>query len=52
MTFSPDSPGVEGFRSFSHARAVYRQTRGDFTRIARPPYGPAIRKLIASALKK
>jgi coniferyl-aldehyde dehydrogenase len=44
--------GVEGFRTFSHARAIYRQTGIDVTKIARPPYGAAIRKMIAGAVKK
>ncbi len=33
--------GVDGFRQFSHARAVYEQTRWDIGRIIRPPYGRA-----------
>ncbi len=44
--------GVEGFRSFSHARAVYRQTGIDVAKMMRPPYGTAIRKMIAGALRK
>lgn len=31
--------GIDGFRRFSHARAVYRQSRFDVARIIRPPYG-------------
>ncbi len=31
--------GFDGFRQFSNARAVYRQTRVDLGRIIRPPYG-------------
>ena len=33
--------GFDGFRQFSHARAVYHQTRFDLGRIIRPPYGRA-----------
>lgn len=33
--------GFDGFRQFSHARAVYKQTRFDVGRIIRPPYGRA-----------
>jgi coniferyl-aldehyde dehydrogenase len=45
--------GPEGFKAFSHARAVFRQPRLDVTRLAgiRPPYGKAIRRTIAQGLK-
>lgn len=45
--------GPEGFKTFSHARAVFRQPRLDVTRLAgiRPPYGKAIRRMIAQGLK-
>jgi coniferyl-aldehyde dehydrogenase len=45
--------GPEGFRTFSHARAVYRQPAFDLTRLigVRPPYGKAIRRTIALGLK-
>lgn len=43
--------GIEGFRTFSHARAVYRQAGIDVAKMMRPPYGAAIRKLIAGAIK-
>ena len=33
--------GFDGFRQFSHARAVYEQTGFDLGRIIRPPYGRA-----------
>lgn len=35
--------GIEGFREFSHARAVFRQTGIDVAGLAglRPPYGKA-----------
>ncbi len=33
--------GFDGFRQFSHARAVYKQTCFDVGRIIRPPYGRA-----------
>jgi coniferyl-aldehyde dehydrogenase len=44
--------GVEGFRTFSHARAVYRQTGIDVAKALRPPYGAAIRRLVAGAIRK
>ena len=45
--------GLEGFKTFSHARAVFRQPKLDVTRLAgvRPPYGKAIRRTIAQGLK-
>jgi len=45
--------GPEGFKAFSHARAVFRQPRLDVTKLAgvRPPYGKAIRRTIAQGLK-
>ena len=45
--------GPEGFKTFSHARSVYRQPRLDVTKLAgiRPPYGAAIRRTIAQGLK-
>jgi coniferyl-aldehyde dehydrogenase len=35
--------GHDGFRTFSHAKAVYRQSRFDIARLAglKPPYGKA-----------
>ncbi len=45
--------GVDGFREFSHRRAVYRQIKTDIgpLKALRPPYGEGVRKYIASQLK-
>jgi coniferyl-aldehyde dehydrogenase len=45
--------GHEGFKTFSHARSVYRQTKLDVGKLAgiRPPYGKAILRTIAQGLK-
>ncbi|WP_082734340.1 coniferyl aldehyde dehydrogenase [Novosphingobium sp. CCH12-A3] len=45
--------GVEGFRSFSHARAVYSQPKIDLARIAglKPPYGAATARTLKMQLK-
>ena len=45
--------GPEGFKTFSHARSIYRQPRLDVTKLAgiRPPYGAAIRRTIAQGMK-
>jgi coniferyl-aldehyde dehydrogenase len=44
---------VEGFREFSHARAVYHQPKVDVTKLAglKPPYGKATEKAAARLLK-
>jgi coniferyl-aldehyde dehydrogenase len=41
--------GEAGFRTFSHARSIYRQPRIDVAKLAglKPPYGAAMRKTIA-----
>jgi coniferyl-aldehyde dehydrogenase len=46
--------GFDGFKTFSHAKAIYKQTNMDLGKIAgtRPPYGPALQKTIARELKK
>ncbi len=46
--------GQDGFKTFSHQRAIYRQTGLDVAGIAglKPPYGKASAKAIAAALKK
>jgi len=44
--------GVDGFRTFSHARAVYRQSRFDVTALLRPPYGAAIKRLLALKIRR
>lgn len=44
--------GVEGFRSFSHAKAVFRQSRLDVTAMVRPPYGMHFLKIVSSQIKR
>ncbi|SNS37686.1 coniferyl aldehyde dehydrogenase [Sphingopyxis indica] len=46
--------GIDGFRTFSHARAVYRQPKLDVAGLAgfKPPYGKATAKTLAKELKK
>ena len=41
--------GHDGFRTFSHAKSVYRQARIDVAKLAglKPPYGSATRKAVA-----
>ena len=46
--------GVDGFREFSHRKAIYTQLKKDIGPLVamRPPYGPAIRKYLAGAMKR
>ena len=43
--------GKEGFKEFSHKKAVYTQARADLFAIIRPPYGETFRKFIGSRIK-
>lgn len=44
---------IEGFKEFSHARAVYHQPKIDIAKLGgfKPPYGKATRKAIAGMMK-
>ena len=46
--------GIDGFRTFSHAKAVYRQSRFDVAGLAglRPPYGEKLRAMMTKQIKK
>ncbi len=45
--------GLDGFRTFSHAKAVYHQAKSKMVaELFRAPYGPKTRKRIASMIKK
>ena len=46
--------GKEGFRTFSHAKSIYRQTGLNFGKLSGmlPPYGKATEKTIKMQLKK
>ncbi len=45
--------GLDGFRTFSHAKAVFKQARFDVAKLAgmKPPYGAATRRTAARQLK-
>jgi coniferyl-aldehyde dehydrogenase len=43
--------GLDGFRTFSHAKAVFQQVGRDLTAMLRPPYGEGIRKMLAGSIK-
>ena len=44
--------GIDGFKTFSHARAVFKQAKMDVTAMIRPPYGEKIRKMMAGSIKR
>ena len=44
--------GYDGFKEFSHARAVYTQTGNELLAMFRPPYGDNFRKQLAGRLKR
>ena len=45
--------GTDGFRTFSHAKAVFKQSRFDVGKLAglKPPYGAATKRSIAQQMK-
>ncbi|HVI56485.1 MAG TPA: coniferyl aldehyde dehydrogenase [Luteibacter sp.] len=44
--------GVDGFRTFSHARSVYRQSRFDISAMLRPPYGRTVDRLLSFKIRR
>lgn len=46
--------GHDGFREFSHRKAIYTQLKKDIGPLVamRPPYGPAIRKMLAGQITR
>jgi coniferyl-aldehyde dehydrogenase len=44
--------GIDGFRTFSHAKAVFSQTKSDVTAMMRPPFGAKMQKLLDSQIKR
>jgi len=44
--------GIEGFRTFSHAKAVFRQAKMDVTAMLRPPYGEKIQKVLDQQIRR
>jgi coniferyl-aldehyde dehydrogenase len=44
--------GVEGFKTFSHAKAVFRQSSLDVTARLRPPYGAGFAKIVTSLITR
>ena len=46
--------GVDGFREFSHKKAIYTQLKKDLPQLIqmRPPFGPGIRKFLDGQIKR
>ncbi len=44
--------GIDGFKTFSHGKAVFQQVGRDLTAMMRPPYGAAIQKMLDGAIKR
>ena len=45
--------GIEGFKTFSNARGVYKQTRIEaMLKLMRPPYGKLFDQILSSRIKK
>ena len=44
--------GVDGFREFSHRKAIYTQIGSELLAMVRPPYGDKYRKQVESRVKK
>jgi len=46
--------GFDGFKTFSHAKAIYRQPKINVAKLAglMPPYGATLKKTLARDLKK
>ena len=44
--------GIDGFRTFSHAKAVFQQAGRDLTAMMRPPYGAAVQKMLDGGIKR
>lgn len=44
--------GIDGFKTFSHAKAVFQQAKMDVTAMMRPPYGEKITKMLEGSIKR
>jgi coniferyl-aldehyde dehydrogenase len=44
--------GIDGFRTFSHAKAVYQQASPDITAMMRPPFGKGFMRIVGSQIRK
>jgi len=44
--------GIDGFRTFSHAKAVFKQATMDITAMTRPPYGAGFKRFLGLQIRK
>ena len=44
--------GVDGFREFSHRKAIFTQTGSEVLAMMRPPYGDTFRKQVSGRIKR
>ncbi len=44
--------GIDGFKTFSHAKAVFHQAKMDVTAMIRPPYGEKFLKTVMGQIKR
>ncbi|SRR5579862_3159749 len=44
--------GIDGFKTFSHAKAVFNQAKSDITAMMRPPYGAKFQKMVDGGIKR
>ena len=44
--------GIDGFKTFSHAKAIFRQAKPDITAMLRPPYGAKFMKTVGGQIKR
>ncbi len=44
--------GIDGFRTFSHAKGVFHQAKPDITAMMRPPFGAKFMKMVAGGIKR
>jgi coniferyl-aldehyde dehydrogenase len=45
--------GRDGFKTFSHAKAVYTQSKRDMLgKMLRPPYGETLERMMSSQIKR
>lgn len=43
--------GIEGFKNFSHAKAVYKSSKVDVGKVLRPPFKPDFKKIVDKEIK-
>ncbi len=44
--------GIDGFKTFSHAKSVFNQAKSDITAMLRPPFGAKFEKMVGGGIKR